>query len=619
MTRNFLTLVCACVAPLLAARGAGQTLRLDPPSAPAWPKPSSVSVLADSLVREADKLDAGAAKPSAPAAWRRLAASLLRAHGDAPLADSAPAAIALVMVAIRRDMDARLDTPAGELWAAQWNMRPDPRADPLPELPRILATIAQSPAPPPEAPPCPDAQSLLKDFVPIAASAATAPDLERSTADIVAAAKQAAAALCALPKAPYWNQETRAKIAAQAEAAAKGLLAPATRAESLALCAKLGALAQAIDALADFRASSTTTASRSDRIPESLLALQSRKDATTAALALTRVSKVLRWMAEAQRVRIDGVPAPLHGFARSLVRRAQAAQKLGIARIESLALSGFDANDPSLATIFVAQEQLVGDIAMLQRLGAALEDARAGRAAQTRQLTAVLQSLAGGLDDQSFSELFRERLRSMDRQLAALRGAEETPNLPASIQAEAQAVRQRWLDAWAQNDPAKGLACIKDFVRWTAAKRALDALDAAPAACPDARLDWAASRQALRQCVSDGEGALASGNIAALKPFLSPLKREAAAALAAGLRLAARPKPSDDVAAVTRSLLELQNDRGAQVISAMLRLEQERQSLLKSNPALAGDFLKARLEWIEALPPALQDRLPDGMLPPAAP
>ena len=84
---------------------AAQILHLDAPPNPAWPTPSSVTVLADALVREADKLDAAAKSPSAQAAWRRMAAVILRTHGAAPLSESSPAAIALVMVAIRKDMD----------------------------------------------------------------------------------------------------------------------------------------------------------------------------------------------------------------------------------------------------------------------------------------------------------------------------------------------------------------------------------------------------------------------------------------------------------------------------------------------------------------------------------
>jgi hypothetical protein len=63
----------------------------------------------------------------------------------------------------------------------------------------------------------------------------------------------------------------------------------------------------------------------------------------------------------------------------------------------------------------------------------------------------------------------------------------------------------------------------------------------------------------------------------------------------------------------------MQNDKSIQVIAAMLRLEQERQTLQKTNPSLAAEFLIARNEWVAELPPALQDRLPDGLLPPATP
>ena len=63
----FFNFVCAPTA-------AAQILHLDAPPNPAWPTPSSVTVLADALVREADKLDAAAKSPSAQAAWRRMAA-----------------------------------------------------------------------------------------------------------------------------------------------------------------------------------------------------------------------------------------------------------------------------------------------------------------------------------------------------------------------------------------------------------------------------------------------------------------------------------------------------------------------------------------------------------------
>ena len=90
-----------CMSYASPSMAAAQTLSLDPPSTPAWPTPSSVNILADALMIEADKLDASAQNPSAPAAWRRLAATILRAHGAAPLANSSPVAIALVMAAIR--------------------------------------------------------------------------------------------------------------------------------------------------------------------------------------------------------------------------------------------------------------------------------------------------------------------------------------------------------------------------------------------------------------------------------------------------------------------------------------------------------------------------------------
>ena len=43
-----------------APHAAAQILHLDAPPNPAWPNPSSVTVLADALMREADKLDAAA-------------------------------------------------------------------------------------------------------------------------------------------------------------------------------------------------------------------------------------------------------------------------------------------------------------------------------------------------------------------------------------------------------------------------------------------------------------------------------------------------------------------------------------------------------------------------------
>ena len=129
-----------------APHAAAQILHLDAPPNPAWPNPSSVTVLADALMREADKLDAAAKSPSAQAAWRRMAAVILRVHGASALSDSSPAAIALVMVAIRKDMDPHLNTPAAELFAAEWNARPDPKADPMPDFARLLAGIAEMPA-----------------------------------------------------------------------------------------------------------------------------------------------------------------------------------------------------------------------------------------------------------------------------------------------------------------------------------------------------------------------------------------------------------------------------------------------------------------------------------------
>ncbi|MCE9619440.1 MAG: hypothetical protein K8R92_05990 [Planctomycetes bacterium] len=605
---------------LISAAAAIQTLRLDPPPTPKWPAPASVDILADALVREADKLDTKAAKPSAQAAWRRMAAAILRAHGTAPLKDSTPAAMALVMVSIRRDLDPRLDTPAGELFAAEWNARPDPKADPMPEFARLLAGIAETSSTQDIAPPCDEAKAMLKDLLPILSAADTAPDLAQSTAGTVAAANQAAAALCSLRNAAYWNNDTRDKIAAQIEAAVRGLAAAETREESIKLCAKFGALAQAVEALGKLRdLAASSTAARSDKIPGALLAVLAKKDPVSSALALSRVAKIIGWMADAQQIKVDAIAPPLRNFARSLARRAVASERLGLARIETLSVSGFDANDPSLATIFVAQEQLVEDINMLQRLSTALNNDKPKQSKQTKQLIALMQTMAGGLDDKSFSEMFRERLHAMDRQLAVLRAAEETPGLSAPVQAEAENIRQRWLDAWAANEPAQALESIRDFARWASAKRAMDALNASESAWPDARLDWAGSREALRQVVSDGESALATGNSGAMKTFLAPLRKEAAASLASGLRLASKPASSKETTAIVRDLCAIPNDRSAQVIAALLRLEQERQTLLKANPSLAREFLAARNEWVEELQPSLQDRLPDGLLPPESP
>ena len=609
----FLNFVCAPTA-------AAQILHLDAPPNPAWPTPSSVTVLADALVREADKLDAAAKSPSAQAAWRRMAAVILRAHGAAPLSESSPAAIALVMVAIRKDMDPHLNTPAAELFAAEWNARADANADPMPDFARILAGIAQMPAVAPQPCACQEGNELLKRILPVSTAASTAPDLIDSTAEIVNAANQAAFALCALNQAAFENAAARAKIAEQVNAAVKGLNDPATRAESIVQCEKIGAMGKCIEALNQYRAAaSTTNAAKSDRIPEALRFLNAQKDPAQAARNLNRIAKIITCMTQARKIQIDTIALPLRNFARSLKRHAISSEQLALTRIETLTKNGFDANDPSLATLFVAQEQLVQDINMLERLSMALNSAPKNQSKQTKQLITVMQTLCAGLNDQSFSDLFRERLQSMDRQLDILLTAQNTPNMSAAVQAEVAVIHQRWLDAWASNAPAKALENMNEFVRWAAAKRAIDALDAAPLEWPSARLDWAASRDALRLCVSDGDGALANDNLKAMKPFLAPLCNDAAASLACGLRLSQLEKISSETPAVTRDLCAMQNDKSVKVIAALLRLEQERRTLLKTNPQAAIEFLKARNAWVAELAPSLQDRLPDGLLPPATP
>ena len=609
----FLNFVCAPTA-------AAQILHLDAPPNPAWPTPSSVTVLADALVREADKLDAAAKSPSAQAAWRRMAAVILRAHGAAPLSESSPAAIALVMVAIRKDMDPHLNTPAAELFAAEWNARADANADPMPDFARLLAGIAQMPAVAPQPCACQEGNELLKRILPVSTAASTAPDLIDSTAEIVNAANQAAFALCALNQAAFENAAARAKIAEQVNAAVKGLNDPATRAESIVQCEKIGAMGKCIEALNQYRAAaSTTNAAKSDRIPEALRFLNAKKDPAQAARNLNRIAKIITCMTQARKIQIDTIALPLRNFARSLKRHAISSEQLALTRIETLTKNGFNANDPSLATLFVAQEQLVQDINMLERLSMALNSAPKNQSKQTKQLITVMQTLCAGLNDQSFSDLFRERLQSMDRQLDILLTAQNTPNMSAAVQAEVAVIHQRWLDAWASNAPAKALENINEFVRWAAAKRAIDALDAAPLEWPSARLDWAASRDALRLCVSDGDGALANDNLKAMKPFLAPLRNDAAASLACGLRLSQLEKISSETPAVTRDLCAMQNDKSVKVIAALLRLEQERRTLLKTNPQAAIEFLKARNAWVAELAPSLQDRLPDGLLPPATP
>ena len=609
----FLNFVCAPTA-------AAQILHLDAPPNPAWPTPSSVTVLADALVREADKLDAAAKSPSAQAAWRRMAAVILRTHGAAPLSESSPAAIALVMVAIRKDMDPHLNTPAAELFAAEWNARADANADPMPDFARLLAGIAQMPAVAPQPCACQEGNELLKRILPVSTAASTAPDLIDSTAEFVNAANQAAFALCALNQAAFENAAARAKIAEQVNAAVKGLNDPATRAESIVQCEKIGAMGKCIEALNQYRAAaSTTNAAKSDRIPEALRFLNAQKDPAQAARNLNRIAKIITCMTQARKIQIDTIALPLRNFARSLKRHAISSEQLALTRIETLTKNGFDANDPSLATLFVAQEQLVQDINMLERLSMALNSAPKNQSKQTKQLITVMQTLCAGLNDQSFSDLFRERLQSMDRQLDILLTAQNTPNMSAAVQAEVAVIHQRWLDAWASNSPAKALENMNEFVRWAAAKRAIDALDAAPLEWPSARLDWAASRDALRLCVSDGDGALANDNLKAMKPFLAPLRNDAAASLACGLRLSQLEKISSETPAVTRDLCAMQNDKSVKVIAALLRLEQERRTLLKTNPPLAAEFFTARNTWIKELPPSLQDRLPDGLLPPAAP
>jgi len=549
-----------------------------------------------------------------------MAAVILRTHAAAPLSESSPAAIALVMVAIRKDMDPHLNTPAAELFAAEWNARTDANADPMPDFARLLAGIAQMPAVAPQPCACQEGNELLKRILPVSTAASTAPDLIDSTAEIVNAANQAALALCALNQAAFENAAARAKIAEQVNAAVKGLNDPATRAESIVQCEKIGAMGKCIEALNQYRAAaSTTNAAKSDRIPEALRFLNAKKDSAQAARNLNRIAKIITCMTQARKIQIDTIALPLRNFARSLKRHAISSEQLALTRIETLTKNGFDANDPSLATLFVAQEQLVQDINMLERLSMALNSAPKNQSKQTKQLITVMQTLCAGLNDQSFSDLFRERLQSMDRQLDILLTAQNTPNMSAAVQAEVAVIHQRWLDAWASNSPAKALENINEFVRWAAAKRAIDALDAAPLEWPSARLDWAASRDALRLCVSDGDGALANDNLKAMKPFLAPLRNDAAASLACGLRLSQLEKISSETPAVTRDLCAMQNDKRVKVIAALLRLEQERRTLLKTNPQAAIEFLKARNAWVAELAPSLQDRLPDGLLPPATP
>ena len=609
----FFNFVCAPTA-------AAQILHLDAPPNPAWPTPSSVTVLADALVREADKLDAAAKSPSAQAAWRRMAAVILRTHGASPLSASSPAAIALIMVAIRKDMDPHLNTPAAELFAAEWNARADANADPMPDFARLLAGIAEMPAVAPQPCACEEGNELLKKILAVSTAASTAPDLMESAAAVVNAAHQAAFALCAMNKSAFENKDARKKITDQVNDAVKGLNDPATRAESIVQCEKIGAMGQCIEALNQYRAVvGAPSAAKSDRIPEALRVLNAKKDPAEAARALKRVAQIISWMAQARQVNVDQIAPPLRNFARSLKRKATSQEQLGLARVESLTKSGFDANDPALATIFVAQEQLVQDINTLERLSLALNSTPNNQSKQTKQLIAVIQTLCAGLNDQSFSDLFRERIQSMDRQLELLLTAQKTPNMSAAVQAEVAMIHQRWLNAWAANSPTKALENIEDFVRWAAAKRALDALDAAPSEWPSARLDWAASRDALRLCVSDGDGALANDNLKAMKPFLAPLRNDAAASLACGLRLSQSEKISSETPEVTRDLCAMQNDKRVKVIAALLRLEQERRTLLKTNPQAAVEFLKARNEWVAELAPSLQDRLPDGLLPPATP
>ena len=112
---------------------------------------------------------------------------------------------------------------------------------------------------------------------------------------------------------------------------------------------------------------------------------------------------------------------------------------------------------------------------------------------------------------------------------------------------------------------------------------------------------------------------LATDNLKAMKPFLAPLRKDAAASLACGLRLCQSEKPSSETPAVTRDLCAMQSDKRVQDIAVLLRLEQERRTLLKTNPKVAGEFFNARNEWVAELPPSLQDHLPDGLLPPSTP
>ena len=275
----FFNFVCARVS-------AAQILHLDAPPNPAWSTPSSVTVLADALVREADKLDAAAKSPSAQAAWRRMAAVILRTHGASPLSASSPAAIALIMVAIRKDMDPHLNTPAAELFAAEWNARADANADPMPDFARLLAGIAEMPAVAPQPCACEEGNELLKKILAVSTAASTAPDLMESAAAVVNAAHQAAFALCAMNKSAFENKDARKKITDQVNDAVKGLNDPATRAESIVQCEKIGAMGQCIEALNQYRAVvGAPSAAKSDRIPEALRVLNAKKDPAEAARA----------------------------------------------------------------------------------------------------------------------------------------------------------------------------------------------------------------------------------------------------------------------------------------------------------------------------------------------
>lgn len=113
------------------------------------------------------------------------------------------------MVAIRKDMDPHLNTPAAELFAAEWNARADANADPMPDFARLLAGIAEMPAVAPQPCACEEGNELLKKILAVSTAASTAPDLMESAAAVVNAAHQAAFALCAMNKSAFENKDAR--------------------------------------------------------------------------------------------------------------------------------------------------------------------------------------------------------------------------------------------------------------------------------------------------------------------------------------------------------------------------------------------------------------------------